>query len=588
MRHTFALGAAGRWIMLLGITSLSLSAVAETEPPREPVDSAATSDPFELMFRRAVEAMDESYDGWNHRADETVDSTTFTINYTASISVDGRRRLDRVMILHADENQDRSVNRDEALRFLEIQLGMRWVTGDSLRAADGSVVDFAKFLELDTDQDDAISLDEVDETLWDDAISPADFQLLDLEEDGLLSLAEFSDPDGPNVVDPIETFRKADVDNDELLDEKELRRATEKRRMHLVKSNLAGFDDNGDGKLSLSEYRLSMLGNYNYPWETIPRDDDRDHLLSFDEFKFHKRDLFQLQRRYYFHRLDRDGDGFLSAAEFEFSKHKLHSLYRVSVNGEESTELYRHEDFPVLGSPSVSPDGGWILFDATPPEGANKAQILLMTSDGADVRDLCDGLMPSWSSDGSQFACSRYEGGTGIWIMNMDGTPDRRIDDGWAAQWSPDGKSIAYTNDNSVRVYDVASGESRVVLPKGSHHYQYIYWNMSWSPDSRQIVLRAKKGDRQEIAIVNATGDPQVETLFSSNKDFGFDLAWSPTGPQILFNMYSRKYLREVIFKIDLRNRGRPKPLLEANTAMRWSSIAFSPDGKWMVLTTPN
>ncbi len=100
-------------------------------------------DPFDEVLERAVNALDESYEGWQRRPDETVDSTTFTINYSASISIDGRRRLDRVMILHADANRDRKVSRDEARRFLEIQLGIRWFTGDLLRHLDGRVVDFA-------------------------------------------------------------------------------------------------------------------------------------------------------------------------------------------------------------------------------------------------------------------------------------------------------------------------------------------------------------------------------------------------------------------------------------------------------------
>ena len=52
-------------------------------------------DPFATMWMRAVEALDESYDQWNFRPEETVDSTTFTINYIASLATDGRRRLDQ-------------------------------------------------------------------------------------------------------------------------------------------------------------------------------------------------------------------------------------------------------------------------------------------------------------------------------------------------------------------------------------------------------------------------------------------------------------------------------------------------------------
>jgi len=550
--------------------------------------NAENLDPFSLLLDRAVEAMDESYDGWNHRPEQTVDSTTFTTNYTASISIDGRRRLDRVLLLHADPDLDQEVTREEVLRFLEIQLGIRWVTGDRLREADGRVVDFAKFIAADVDQNDVLSKNEFLETWWESAVADRDFFRLDADDNEIVTLAEFSLPGGPNIVDPIELFRSADANRDSLLDEDELNVATPTHRSHLVQSNLSAFDNDHDGMMSLAEFQVSMLGNFNYPWETIPKDEDQDQQLSFDEFKFHRRDLFQLQRRYYFHRLDLDGDGRLTPDEFEFQPYKLHSIFRVSVDGKDVQELYQHEDFPVCGSPAVSPDGGWILFDATPPAGANKSQILLMKSDGTDVRDLCDGLMPSWSSDGSQFACSRYEGGTGVWIMNLDGTAEKRLDDGWAAQWSPNGEFIAYTNDNSIRLYDVASGSSRAIMAKGTHPYHYIFWNMAWSPDSRQLVFRGKLEGKCEIAILNVMGEQNLNRRFASSEDMGQDFAWSPDGRRILFDMHSRQHLHGVIYQLDPLSKDPPEVVPDAPTTLPWSNISLSPRGEWMVLVTPN
>jgi Ca2+-binding EF-hand superfamily protein len=543
-------------------------------------------DPFDEVLERAVNALDESYEGWQRRPDETVDSTTFTINYSASISIDGRRRLDRVMILHADANRDRKVSRDEARRFLEIQLGIRWFTGDLLRHLDGRVVDFAKFIEMDVNQDNQLGKSEFIETWPGQETAEEDFLRMDIDGDDDISLAEFADSGGLQLRDPIETFRHADVNLDALLDLNELQAATPESHAHLIRLNLSAFDDDSDGKLSLTEYRLSMLGNANYPWQTLPEDKNGDDQISFEEFRFHPRNLFQLQRRYYFHRLDQDADGKLSPSELQFKRRLKYSMYRISVDGEESRMIFRDEKFSVCGSPAVSPDGRWILFDVTPPEGSNASQILLMTADGEDARNLCDGLMPTWSSDGSQFACSRYEGGTGVWIMNLDGTPQFRIDDGWAAQWSPDGKSIAYTNDNSLRVFDIESGRSREVLSKRSHPYSYIYANMCWSPDSKQIVFKGRLPDRKEIAIVNMTGEPTLRKRFATQAEFGSDFAWSPDGRRILFNMDAQQ--RSLIHQLDLESDDPPKIVPEANTAWTWTTGCFSPDGKWMLLATPN
>lgn len=551
-----------------------------------PVGTCAADDPFIAIWTQAVEAMDESYDNWKFRSEETVDSTTFTINYSASISPNGQRRLDRVLILHADPNRDREVTRDEAMRFLEIQLGMRWTTDDALRLDDGRVIDFAEFIRTDADQDDQISRAEFIDNGWNAATADEDFDDLDLDQNGQISLAEFADPDGPYLRDPNAMFRQADRNQDDRLDHAELTQSTPRNRTYLVRSNLVAFDVDGDGCLSFDEFRLSMLGTFNVAWENMPRDENRDQKLSFDEFRFDNRNLFGLQRRYYFHRLDVDGDSHLSVDEFEFQKYKLHALYRVSMDGEESSEIYRHEDFPFVGSPDISADGRWVLFDGTPPEGPNRSQILLMRSDGVDVRDVCTGLMPSWSPDGSRFVCCRYEGGSGIWIMNLDGTEERRIDDGWAATWSPDGQSIAYTNDNSIRIYDVQSRTSRTLIAKGTHPYLYIFWNMAWSPDSRQLAFKGKLANQHELAILQVGETPHLKRRYATKEEMASDLSWSPSGRQLYFSMHSRGHLKNLIYQLDLDSNSPPKIVPEANTSMEWLHVDVSPDQEFMILSS--
>ena len=61
-----------------------------------------------------------------------------------------------------------------------------------------------------------------------------------------------------------------------------------------------------------------MHANVNYTWEAKLVDRDGDGWISYEEFAFNRVDLFQLQRRFYFHRLDRDGDQRLTVSEFEF------------------------------------------------------------------------------------------------------------------------------------------------------------------------------------------------------------------------------------------------------------------------------
>ena len=435
--------------------------------------SGTPSDPFADMLADAVSAMDESFGGWQFRSDEKVDTNTFVINYAASIS-DGTRRLDRRLIQDADSNRDRQVSREEAFRFLQSQLAIRWIGGQWLRFDDGRVIDFGEFVRSDTNHN--LELDQYE-------IAPQKARLLDADSDRKVTLNEYANVDGPNVRDPVQDFLVADANYDGGLDASELRQSVPWHRQRLIDSNLTAFDADGDQRLSLREYRLSMLGNYSLPWGSIPRDENRDRQLSFHEFTFDDQAYFDLLRRYYFHRLDRDGDGQLSVDEFAFRLQSVYSLYRVAVGGDgdvngeadDLDRIYRDPNFPVVSSPDISNDGKSILFQATPPEGTNRSRIWRVRSDGSGGVDLCDGLMPSWSPDGKRFACSRYEGGSSVWIMKADGTADHRIDDGWSAQWSPDGKSVAYTNDNSIpRLRRRVETDSRRVGEAGSSLSVYL------------------------------------------------------------------------------------------------------------------
>lgn len=551
-----------------------------------PVDSVRGSsdvpDPMVEILDRAMQALNDSFDNWQRRPDESVDCTMFIVNYLASLSLDGRRRLDRNLSSHADQNSDRKVSLQEAMLFLETQLGMKWITGDSLRLSNGRLVNFADFLETDLNGDNQLEFQEA-LISWPADTGRERFRQLNVNDDATVTLAEFASSLSSQV-DPIMQFCAADTDFDGELDQDELVPAMGADRNHLIASNLRAFDFDQSGKLSLEEFRVSMLAHHNYPWDVVCKDVDGDDQLSFNEFEFSDRKLFHLQRRFFFHQLDSDADGALSISEFTFQRRKQYKLLRNSINGEESLDLFRDPKSPICRSPDVSADGEKILFDAMHPDRPLRSQIFLVKFNGEDAMPICDGRMPSWSPDGLQFACSRYEHGRSVWIMNLDGTEDFEIGDGWGAQWSPDGKSIAFTRGESLQLFDVESRKTRPLLGKGQHPFKAFPGTLAWSPDSKRVAFIGRLEEDFVLAIIHASGEPRLQQRLTQSENFAADLAWSPDGRHLLFDLTAEE--RKLIHQLDPDGTDAPRFVPETNGAHQSHSVCFSPDGGWLILAS--
>jgi len=89
--------------------------------------------------------------------------------------------------------------------------------------------------------------------------------------------------------------------------------------------------------------------------------------------------------------------------------------------------------------------------------------------------------------------------------------------------FSPDGKEIAYVeNRNVLKVYNIASGKSRTLLPKGHNHsYSDGDWSFAWSPDGKWIVADDQQGYffMENAALIPADG--KGTPTYPVNSGFG-------------------------------------------------------------------
>ncbi|MCA9053693.1 MAG: EF-hand domain-containing protein, partial [Planctomycetaceae bacterium] len=407
--------------------------------------------------------------------------------------------------------------------------------------------------------------------------APRDFAARDRDGDGALNSDEYADPQFPQAYnDPIELFRRADADCDGRVSVDELSGVAQAHQQMLPALMIPAFDDDGDGLLTLSEFRVSMLGNTICGWHTTRTDKNRDGVLTFDEFLFQPDDFLLLQRLY-FYRFDADGDGRLIQSEFPYVEFNPNTLYRLAADGSSMEMIWQDKSRPTAGSPEISPDGKWIAFDLY-PEG----KIMMVRSDGDILTEVRGGLMPSWSVDGKSFAYSQ----SGVSISDFNGHHSDKFANGWGAQWSPDGKLIAYTMNRGLWVYDVASETSREVLPHNAHPYATLYYGMTWSPDSRYLAIKATSGNVHDIIRIDTQGEkPAFDVLLSTTLSLSHDLTWSPDGERLLFSMNSPQHGRNLLHQLELQDGASPTVFPGIDTNLTYMCQSFSRDGTWIVLT---
>ena len=269
------------------------------------------------------------------------------------------------------------------------------------------------------------------------------------------------------------------------------------------------------------------------------------------------------------------------------------SVATMKVDGTELRRLSRPEsDDPGHGSPDWSPDGKQIVFDSW-RGGAAASHLFLVNAEGTNLRYLGAGAMPTFSPDGEQLA---FSGEDGMSIMKSDGTNRKVIAvSGWGAQWSPHGQWISYGDYQSgngvsrgnIAITDIKTKQTRHLL-EGEHaaRYSNIYWNMEWSPNSKQICFKGGLSTGgTELAMTDVAGSSHGFQILT-NQSVESDISWHPDGKSILVSMPSPQHAGAVrLFVCELATKTltylESQPVHSLNTSAAWS-----PDGTRIAFIT--
>jgi len=542
----------------------------------------ALPDPLVLLVDKSVVAMDASFDDWDTKPDVEIDVRQFVGAFTETFG----SNTTSSSIREADQNRNGRVSRDEARRFLEIQLGIRRSDGKLLREPSGRVCNFMLYQHIDLNGNDRLEREEFEQRSYLKEKAAEVFEKGDADGDESMSFDEWCGLPNRGFIDPVNDFRKMDTNLDACVDPQELAAGTPEWKQNMAANVFPGFDADKDGKLTLAEYRLTMQANPVLRWQHVIREEDGDGRLAFSDFQFGS-SQFPLLRWLCFQRLDVNDDAALDSDEFFFKRRLPDRFFVMNEDGTGWKMLFQFEGYAACGSPAVSPDGELIAFDAWTINPQSSVAMFVMGIEGGNPRELGGGAMPTWSKDGTMLAYSR----SGVGVITADGQESRAIDPGgWGAQWSPDGKRIAYTDSEEIKVFDVKTATVRTVLASNAHEYSRFYWNMTWSPDSQRLCFKATKPDgKHEVVTVSATGDePRLKVHHSTEKNINSDFAWHPNGDRIVFAIFCQERSCMQLYQFDPDGDDPPKLVAGQDETGNHTDVCWTPDGKRLIVVTGN
>ena len=236
----------------------------------------------------------------------------------------------------------------------------------------------------------------------------------------------------------------------------------------------------------------------------------------------------------------------LAAAGWFYARHYGHS-FRAKAG--QPTVTPAVSNVGEKYTPSLSPDGQQLAFTwngGTGPHFSIYVKLIGTEESLRLTKQASIDFNPVWSPDGRYIAfCRIQKGDTGIYIIPAIGGAERRVHEAhWEEQdfddvlwvggrlsWSPDGKVLAFSDRlssnerSSIFLLSLDSLEvRRLTSPTREGDY-----NPAFSPDGRTLAFN------RGLSIYTVRVSGGEEQYLSSGAQYGWGLAWTPDGRDIVF-----------------------------------------------------
>jgi Tol biopolymer transport system component len=226
-----------------------------------------------------------------------------------------------------------------------------------------------------------------------------------------------------------------------------------------------------------------------------------------------------------------------------------------------------------IGGPAWSPNSRWLAASTVVD------RVYVMQADGAGARRIGPGDFPAWSPDGEWLA---YQGDLetdeSVHVVRLDGTKTFRLPRASAFAWSPDARSVGYSSPAGLSIFDVTTGQSRLLVASRALGRGVTVGDISWSPEGSRLAfvgVAEDSSDRVWLAKVDGSPPVRVGPPFDEQAP-----AWSPDGTRIAYA--ASVGLRERVVVADAAS-GRTVWKLRSIAGEDSDSPSWSADGNELV-----
>jgi TolB protein len=199
---------------------------------------------------------------------------------------------------------------------------------------------------------------------------------------------------------------------------------------------------------------------------------------------------------------------------FSSDRMEADDLWFIAPDGGDLSRITVHSGSPWYFEPSWSPDGQWVVFEASRPGGSEDgrvSEIWKVRGDGTGLTCLTTGFddrQPNWSPAGDRILFQRRVLPDGLWdiyAIGSDGGDLQDITDSAGidetdASWSPGGKCIVYSTDGG----DLPVPNIFVLAVDGGLPIQITFSDSyedsapSWSPDGGWIAFESRESSSED------------------------------------------------------------------------------------------